>query len=85
MRDVYETLLRYDNVRLFYFQNDWQRITDLDNYKDFSHYCTDYNRYMLDCFVRGEKELDAARCGAVLDEMKRAVSAYDESGLLETP
>ena len=85
MRDVYETLMQYDNVRLFYFQNDWQRITDLDNYKDFSHYCTDYNRYMLDCFVRGEKELDAAQCGAVLDEMKRAVSAYDESGLFETP
>lgn len=85
MRDVYEKLLQYENVRLFYFQNDWQRITDLDNYKDFSHYCTDYNRYMLDCFVSGERQLDAAQCGAVLEEMKQAVLAYDESELFETP
>ena len=85
MQTVYGNLLQYDNVRLFFFQDDWTRITDLDNYKDFSHYCTDYNRYMLDCFVSGEKQLDAAQSGAVLVEMKRAVLAYDESGLLEAP
>ena len=84
LRAVYDRLLQFENVRLFYFQDDWSRITDLDNYKDFSHYCTDYNRYMLDCFVSGEKQLGVSQCGAVLQEMKRAVTAYDENDLFET-
>lgn len=83
LQTVYGALLRFENVRLFYFQDDWTRITALDNYKDFSHYCTDYNRHMLDCFVSGEEQLDAAACGAVLAGMRDAVLAYDEENLFE--
>ena len=81
MRSAYTTLLAYDNVRIFYFQNDTERITNLDNYKDFSHYCTEYNRHMLDCFVSGEGEIFADNCAQILDGMRRIVTTYNADAL----
>ena len=82
LRSVYTRLLQFDNVRLFFFQDDMQRITELDNYKDYSHYCTDYNRYMLGCFADGAHEISAENCGDVLDNMRRNVAAFDEDAFL---
>ena len=31
-------LLKYDNVRIYFFHNEEDIITNLDNYKDYSHY-----------------------------------------------
>ena len=78
---VYAQILQFDNVRMFYFQDDLDRITDLDNYKDFSHYCTAYNLYMLDCFSSGEKQIDLTNYDAVLSGMKEIVLQFDESQL----
>ena len=69
MKHVYGELLKNENVRLFYFQNDFERIENLNNYKDETHYRTEYNEYMLDCFVSGERELTSSTYAAVLDQM----------------
>ncbi|MBR0163612.1 MAG: hypothetical protein IJQ12_02940 [Lachnospiraceae bacterium] len=53
-------LLRYDNVRVFYFQDMEEYITDLDNYADYSHYHPDMNRYMTACFADGIREIKSA-------------------------
>lgn len=82
LRQVYTDLLQFKNVRLFFFQDEEERITDLDNYKDFSHYCADYNRWMLDCFVSGEKELPADGVDEALAHMRRVVTEYDADTLL---
>lgn len=41
-----------ENVRLFDFQNA-DFITDLNNYKDYSHYTSEINDWMLSCFASG--------------------------------
>ena len=54
---VYEKLLSYDNVKLFYFQDDMDVIMDLDNYKDYSHFRQEINRYMYESMRDGKHEL----------------------------
>ncbi|MCQ2484320.1 MAG: hypothetical protein MJ168_03175 [Clostridia bacterium] len=80
---VYAELLKNENVRMFYFQNDFEKITNLNGYKDKSHYCTDYNRYMLDCFADGKMEITAENCKSVLGEMKTFAEKYDYDSLLK--
>lgn len=74
---VYGTLLKYENVQIFYFQNSFDRIVNLDNYKDSNHYCTDYNRFMLDSFVSGEFEVTAETYKKEFSEMRNFVLRYD--------
>lgn len=47
-RKVIEDLLVYENVEMYYFQNIESIITNLDNYKDYSHYKEDINYYMFE-------------------------------------
>ena len=54
---VYEKLLSYDNVKLFYFQDDMDVILNLDNYKDYSHFTQDINYYMYESMRDGKHEL----------------------------
>ena len=52
-----EELLKYDNVRLFYFQDMEEIVTDLNNYADYTHYNPRINRYMTECFSDGSHEV----------------------------
>lgn len=54
---VYSKLLEYDNVELYYFQDDKEIITNLDNYRDYSHYKQAINYYMYSKMKKGEKRL----------------------------
>lgn len=47
-------LLSYDNVEVYYFQDDQEIICNLDNYMDLVHYSPDINQYMLEQMVAGE-------------------------------
>ena len=54
---LYDKLLSYDNVRIFYFQNNYDLITDLDHYRDYSHYDQGVNRFMYESMRDGQWEL----------------------------
>lgn len=56
MERVYSKLLEYDNVKLCYFQNETDIITNLDNYRDYSHYRQAINYYMY-THMRDDKNL----------------------------
>jgi len=51
------SLISYENVRLYFFQNIPSIITNLYNYKDYTHYSADINTYMVDCFKNGTHRL----------------------------
>lgn len=70
-------LLEYDNVRVFFFPNQEWIICNLDNYADYSHYHPDINRYMTECFAKGECEVTKESLGGELDKMREIVSRYD--------
>lgn len=77
MNEVYGTLLWHPNVRLFYFQDNWDIITDLNNYKDYSHYSQDINRYMYECMRDGICEVDKDTYYDKLLKFSEDVADYD--------
>jgi len=54
---AYSKLLEYDNVRIFYFQDNLNIAENIDNYRDYSHFHGDINKYMCECFKTGECEV----------------------------
>ncbi len=78
------TLLSYDNVRLFYFQNMEDVVTDLNNYADYTHYKPEINRYMTECFATGDHEVESPEEFAdELDKMRQIIDRFDFEGLFE--
>ncbi len=76
------TLLSYDNVRLFYFQNMEDVVTDLNNYADYTHYKPAINRYMTECFANGEHEvLNSEQFEDELIKMRQIIDDFDFEGL----
>ncbi|MDE7258752.1 MAG: hypothetical protein K2N77_05885, partial [Lachnospiraceae bacterium] len=75
---IAETLLAYDNVRIFYFPNREEIVTDLNNYADYTHYHRDINRYMTECFANGTCEVTCAEeMAQALDEKRDMIGRFD--------
>ena len=73
----YKKLLECSNVRLFYFQDDKDIITDLANYRDYSHYNGDINYYMYESMKTGAHEVTTDTYYDVLLDMFYYVNDYD--------
>lgn len=72
-RYIADTVLAYDNVRLFYFPDQERIVTDLNNYADYTHYHSDINRYMTECFADGTCEVKSSEEMARAQERTRAM------------
>ncbi|MBQ8783714.1 MAG: hypothetical protein IJZ57_08090 [Clostridia bacterium] len=77
MKNVYGALLRFENVRIFFFQDNKEMITNLDKYKDATHYCSEYNEYMLSCFSNGKNELTVDNYITTLEKMEYWANNYN--------
>ncbi|MBD5511123.1 MAG: hypothetical protein HDR08_07715 [Lachnospiraceae bacterium] len=69
-------LLKYENVRIFAFQDEEEIITNLDNYRDVCHHTPQVNRYIFDSVMSGNKEITAENIDAYFEGMRRMVSEY---------
>lgn len=76
-RRIVELLLACPNVSIYYFQNLYDFITDLDHYSDYTHYTHEMNDYMTRCFADGTCLLTAENYEAVFDEMLLWMSECD--------
>lgn len=56
-REAARRLLPYKNVEMYYFQNEEDVITNLDNYMDTIHFSGEINKAMLDAMRNGENKL----------------------------
>ncbi|WP_026509479.1 hypothetical protein [Butyrivibrio sp. LC3010] len=71
-------LLQYDNVRLFYFQNMEDVVTDLNNYADYTHYNPRINRFMTECFADGSYEIKSEEeFETELSKMRKIIENFD--------
>lgn len=80
-RAIMQSLFPYDNVRIFFFQNDPALISDLDRYTDYTHYDREVNRYMTECFADGTKEVTAETYEEELEELRTFVTDFDFASL----
>ena len=75
---VVEDLLKYENVELYYFQNEKNIITNLDNYKDYTHYNENINYYMYECMCKTEKhKMTKENYEEEIDKLYNLISHYD--------
>jgi hypothetical protein len=72
-----ETLLAYDNVRLFFPMNDAEIVTDLKNYHDIGHYSADINDYLVACFADGRHLVTRENYREELDKMRDLAEGFD--------
>lgn len=85
-RQIMEMLFTYPNVRVYFFQNDYDFITDLDNYSDYTHYTHEMNDQMTLWFAEEDcpYEVTSDNYGAVLDAMEAWLLECDfESYLID--
>lgn len=80
---VMEDLLKYENVELYYFQNIKDIITNLDNYRDYSHYSEDINYYMYICMCKNnEHKITKENYLLEIEKLNNLVRNYDYDKLL---
>lgn len=77
LEDTAEQLFAYPNVRLFYYQNVEEIVTDLNNYKDYSHYSSDVNRYIVRSMREGTHQMTKENYRAELQRMKELAENFD--------
>ena len=75
---IADTVLAYDNVRVFFFPDQEWIVTNLNNYADYTHYHSDINRYMTECFATGACEVTSEEemKGALL-RMRAVIERFD--------
>lgn len=66
-RHLYDTVSSYQNVRVFDFQCNTEITTNLDNYKDISHYTADVNTYMLVSMQKGNWKVSNQNIDTCID------------------
>lgn len=78
-----ESLLEYDNVYLFSFNDVFELTTNLDNYKDKGHYSEYINSLMLKWMANGEHRLTKDNYLKYLDKIEKFYKEYDYDALFE--
>ena len=76
-------LLEYDNTEIFFFADEEEIITDLNNYADYTHYHPRYNDYMTRCFADGtDRAHDMDEVMAHIGHMRDIATSFDYEELL---
>lgn len=56
-----DRLLQYENVQVFYFQNEAEIINDLNNYRESMHFSREVNQWMAQCIAEGSHRVYPGR------------------------
>lgn len=70
MKQTIGTLLTYDNVEVYYFQDEKEIVTNLNNYMDTLHFSQEINQYMAKQIIAGNNRLLPDNYEKVLDNMQ---------------
>ncbi len=76
-RILIESLLQYQNCKLYSFNNNFKIITDFNNYKDKGHYGENINSYILKAMVNEEYLLSDENYEEYLREISDFYTNYD--------
>lgn len=84
MEEAINRLSAYDNVEFYYFMNDREVITNLDNnYLDTLHFSPDINYYLCECLADGKGKVSSENSAEVMADMRRL--AYEITDSLMEP
>lgn len=83
MEQAMKTLLSYKNVKMFYFQNDREIITNLENYMDILHFSPEINHYICESLIGGKHRISPENYIQNIREMRNL--AYETVEKLVLP
>lgn len=72
-----EQFLSCRNVKVHYFQNEKEIITELEYYRDEAHHRPEINRYIFECVKNGEKRVLPETLEQEIQEMFQFADSYD--------
>ena len=70
-RKAAERLLPYENVEMYFFQNEEELITNLDNYMDTVHFSADINHSMVEWMKEGKYRLTLDNYKEEIEKMSK--------------
>ena len=70
-------LLPYENVRIYFYQGETDIITDLDNYKDYSHYGHWINDKLTEYIAQDKNRVTKDNAEAFVEQLREFVHAYN--------
>lgn len=71
LNQAVSALLPFENVEVYYFQNEDWIVCNLDNYMDMVHYAPEINQYMLERMGAGENRVTEENWEDTLEELRR--------------
>lgn len=77
LQEAAERLLPYENAKLYFFQDDEERITDLDNYMDAVHFTAEINRDMVLQLTKETYRLTPENYETRIGNMKKLVDKIE--------
>lgn len=83
-KKIVEAFMPYDNVKFYYFMNDYEVITDLDNYRDAGHYSPAVCNQILQDIYNEKYLVTEENYEAVFEEMESFVKSYDYEKIFAT-
>lgn len=76
-------LLKYDNIHIYSFLNDYDTVSNLDNYKDTVHYKEEINSKILNHISKGEYEITKTNSTEYFNEVYNYYTTYDYNSIFE--
>jgi len=70
-------LLTRENVRIYFYHDEWDIAQNLDNYSDYSHYNNETNSWMIQAMAADTDRLTPDNYLQVLEDMYEFLKAYD--------
>lgn len=77
-------LMEYDQVKIYFFHDQWDIATNLDNYKDFTHYGKWINSYMTKMMAEDQCRITKDNCNQVIESMKSYLLQYDYDAVFKS-
>lgn len=81
LEETVSMLLGYENVEIYFFQNQSSIVCDLDNYMDMVHYSPKINQYMLERMAAGEDRVTRENWGRNMAELRDMVEWIIREGI----
>jgi hypothetical protein len=83
LETLVEELLEYENVNLYFFQDQEEIITNLENYKDYSHFSPSINCYMSNQIAQDQNRLTEENYRERLDAFYQYLLNFDYDGFYQ--
>ena len=80
-RTALSKIMKYDNVKVHFFHDDREVITNLDLYKDYTHYKPEINSWMSEEMSKGSHLLTLSNYNQVLDDFYQYIMSFDYDSL----